>query len=312
VPTSRGDPTEDSGRLGVWPRLFRRGSTASKTRHLVVYAAGGGMRAVFGAGALHALSEMGARDHVLAAYGISAGAFNVAHFALGSTTRAMEWYLYHVPEHHILDHATPVGLLRGEDLIDVPEATRVLATEHLIDTESLDRCPLPVRFGVVDRTELSFRWLDARRPDAIRVLLASSTIFPFVHEAVVVDGVEYIDGGYREAVGYHRLRREHPEAELLLLLNDAGDDSIVRRVAIQAVLRRRDEHLAQAWIETVHAAPAELDEALADPRTHVVMPEHGFPVHFATTDSAALAHGHWLGYRAVLVQKDRLRPLFAH
>lgn len=109
---------------------FRPVAPVPITRQLVVYAAGGGMRGVFGAGALHALSEMGVRDHVVALYGISAGAFNIAHFALGSTTRAMEWYLYHVPEHHILDHATPLSLLRGEDVVDVPEAVRVLATEH--------------------------------------------------------------------------------------------------------------------------------------------------------------------------------------
>jgi predicted acylesterase/phospholipase RssA len=281
----------------------------STKRHLVVYASGGGMRGVFGAGAIHALSEMGVRAHVLAYYGVSAGAFNIAHFALGSTTRAMEWYLHLVPEHHIVDHATPVGLLRGEDLIDVPEAVRVLATEHLIDVESLAHCPQPVRFGVVDLAELAFRWLDARRPDAIRVLLASSTIFPFVHEAIVVDGLTCIDGGYREVVGYRRLRREHPDAELLLLLNGVEEESLVRRVAVGAVLRRHDEHLAQAWNETLRAAPEELEEALDDPHAHVVMPDHGFPVHFATTDAAPLAYGYWMGYRAVLTRRDRLRLL---
>jgi predicted acylesterase/phospholipase RssA len=284
----------------------------SQARDLVLYAAGGGMRGVFGVGALHALSEMGFRDQVLALYGISAGAFNVAHFAVGSMTRAMEWYLHHVREHHILDHATPVGLLRGEDVIDVPEAVRVLATEHLIDTESLLRSSVPVRFGVVDLAELGFRWLDARRPDAIRVLLASSTVFPFVHEAVVVDGVARIDGGYREVVGYRRLRREHPDAELLLVLNGTEEESLVRRVAVGAVLRRHDEHLAEAWAETVRTAPIELEEALGDPRTHVILPDHGFPVHFGTTDAAALAYGYWLGYRAILTRKDRLGPLLAH
>ena len=275
-------------------------------RDLVVYAAGGGMRAVFGAGALHALAEMGARDHLLALYGISAGAFNIAHFALGSTTRAMEWYLHHVPEHGIVGRATPVAVLRGEDAIDLPEAGRVLETEHLIDSEALGRCPVPVSFGVVERERLGFHWLDARRPDAIRVLLASSTIFPFVREAIVIDGVAYIDGGYRETVCHTRLRREHPAARQLLVLNDSEHESIIRRVVVRAVLRLRDERLAEVWLDTLDRMPAELGEALLAPRTLVLTPEHGFPVHFGTTDPAVLAHGFWLGYRAVLTQRDRL------
>lgn len=273
---------------------------------LVVYAAGGGMRGIFGAGALHALAELGARDRALALYGISAGAFNIAHFALGTTTRAMEWYLHHVPERGILARATPVALLRGEDVIDVPEAVRVLEAERLIDAEALVRSPAPVFFGVVEREGLAFRWIDARRPDAIRVLLASSTIFPFVREPVVIDGMPCIDGGYREAVCHARLRREHPEARLLLVLNDHEDESILRRAALGALIRLRDERLAQVWLDTIDRTPAELAEALAAPRTLVLKPDEDFPVHFATTNAAVLAYGFWLGYRAVLRDRDRI------
>jgi predicted patatin/cPLA2 family phospholipase len=278
-------------------------------RDLVVYAAGGGMRGVFGAGALHALAELGVRDHVCALYGISAGAFNIAQFALGATTRAMDWYLREVPEHKILAGAPSVAVLRGKDVIDLPEAKHVLEAEHLVDGARLVRCPIPVSFGVAERETLTFRWLDARRPDALRVLLASSTIFPFVHETVVVDGVAYIDGGYREAVGYRRLRRRHPNAELLLVLNDNEDESTIRRLAVAAVLRLRDERLAAAWLETVARAPAELAEALAAPHTLVIRPEGPFPVHFSTTDPAVLAHGFQLGYQAVHRQRKRLRRL---
>lgn len=279
------------------------------TRDLVVYASGGAMRGVFGAGALHALAEMGVRERALSLYGISAGAFNVAQFALGSTARAMEWYLHHVPRHGILAHATPVSVLRGEDVIDMPGAGRVIESEHLLDAAALARCPIPVSFGVVEREGLAFRWLDARRPDAVRVLLASSTIFPFVHEAIVIDGVPYIDGGYREVVCHARLRREHPQARLLLLLNDNEDESIVRRMVVAAVLRLRDEHLAEAWLDTIDRTAEELGEAMAAPRTLVLRPDGDFPVHFATTDEAALAHGFWLGYRAVLTQRDSLLRL---
>lgn len=273
---------------------------------LVVYAAGGGMRGIFGAGALHALAAMGARDHVSALYGISAGAFNIAQFATGSTTRAMEWYLHYVPSHGIMARSTPVALLRGEDVIDFPEAALVLETERLVDAEALTRCQIPVSFGVVEREGLGFRWLDARRPDAVRVLVASSTIFPFVHEAVVVDGVPCIDGGYREGVCYTRLREAHPEARLLLVLNDTVDDSIVRRLAVGTMLRFLDERLAQIWLDTFGRMPAELGEALGAPRTFVLKPDDRFPVHFTTTDPAVLAHGFWLGYEAVLKQRDLL------
>jgi predicted acylesterase/phospholipase RssA len=164
-------------------------------RDLVVYASGGGMRGVFGAGALHALAGMGVRDRVRGVYGISAGALNAAQFALGTTMGAMEWYLYHVIEHGILAKATAVSLLRGEDMIDLTQAERVLA----------------------------------------------------------------------------------------------------------------DERLAAAWLDTFDRTPAEMAEALADPLTLVLRPDEKFAVHFATTDTAVLAHGFWLGYRAVLARRDQLR-----
>jgi predicted acylesterase/phospholipase RssA len=278
-------------------------------RDLIVYAAGGGMRGVFGAGALHALAELGVRARVRALYGISAGAFNVAQFALGTTRRAMEWYLHDVPGHRIVAGAPSVAVLRGKDLIDLPAARHVLETRHLVDGARLLQCPIPVSFGVAERETLTFRWLDARRPDALRVLLASSMIFPFVHKTVVVDGVEYIDGGYREAVAYRRIRRRHPRAELLLVLNDNEHESIVRRLAVEALLRLRDERLAAAWLDTVARAPAELAEALAAPHTLVFRPADPFPVHFSTTDPELLAHGFQLGYRAVYRQRARLRRL---
>jgi predicted patatin/cPLA2 family phospholipase len=275
-------------------------------RDVVVYAAGGGMRGIFGAGALHALAELGARDRALALYGISAGAFNVAHFALGSTTRTLEWYLHDVPEHGILAHFAAVSLLRGEDVIDVPEAARVLRAERLVDAEALGRCPVPIWFGVVERDGLEFRWLDARRPDAVRVLLASSTIFPFVHQAVVIDGVPWIDGGYRESVCYERLRRRHADAKLVLVLNDNEHESIVRRLAVGAMLRLRDPRLAAVWLDTIDHASEELDAALSAPRTLVLRPDHAFPVHFATTEMGVLARGFELGYQAVLRQRERV------
>ena len=211
-----------------------------------------------------------------------------------------------MPAHGILAHATPVGLIRGEDAVDVPEAARVLETEHLLDGEALSRCPIPVSFGVVEREGLGFRWIDARRPDAIRVLLASSSVFPFVREGVVVDGVSCIDGGYREWVCHTRLRREHPDAKLLLVLNGSEHESIVRRVVVGAMLRLRDERLAGVWLDSIDHGPAELEEALADPDTLVLRPDDSFPVQFTTTDPAVLAHGFWLGYRAVLTQRDEL------
>jgi predicted acylesterase/phospholipase RssA len=280
-------------------------------RDLVVYASGGGMRGIFGAGALHALAGMGVVGRVHAVYGISAGALNGAQFALGSTMAAVEWYLHHVIEHGILARATAVALLRGEDMVDLAEAERVLEAEGLVDGRALVDCPFPVRFGTVDRASLAFRWLDARRPDAVRALLASSTVFPFVHDGVTIDGATYIDGGYREGICHRRLRREHPDVKLLLVLNDSEYESVVRRVTVSAALRLRDERLAAAWLDTFDRTPQEMAEALADPATLVIRPDDRFVVHFATTDLAVLAHGFWLGYRAVLAQRDRVAQFLA-
>jgi hypothetical protein len=52
--------------------------------------------------------------------------------------------------------------------------------------------------------------------------------------------------------------------------------------------------------------PSELAEAEADPLTFVLRPDDRFPVHFATTEEPPLAHGFWLGYRAVLRRREQL------
>ena len=187
----------------------------------------------------------------------------------------------------------------------------MLAAEHLLDGDALSRCAFPVCFGAVERDSLEFRWLDARRPDAIRVLLASSTVFPFVHDGVAIDGVTYIDGGYREGICFGRLRREHPDARLLLVLNDPESESVVRRVTVSTALRLRDERLAAAWLDTCAHAPPEMADALADSRTMVLRPDENFTVQFATTDPAVLAHGFWLGYRAVLTKREQLQQFLA-
>jgi hypothetical protein len=90
------------------------------------------------------------------------------------------------------------------------------------------------------------------------------------------------------------------------VLNDSEHDSVILRAAVGALIRLRDERLAQVWQDTVDRTQGELAEALAAPRTLVLKPDDGFPVHLATTDAAVLAHGFWLGYRAVLTQRDRV------
>lgn len=273
---------------------------------LVVFVGGGAMRGVFSAGALSALCKLGVREKVSAIYGISAGAFNAAHFALNTPERMVEWYEQQVPHSRIFQFTTPLAALRGREVIDMRAALEVLERTNLFDPKALQQCSTPVYFGVVNAESKEFVFKDARRPDSLELLRASSTIYPFVSEPVKIDGQRYIDGGYAESVSLTRLRKLHPNAKFIIVLNIDERTYSLKQVLAKMVVQLKDKSLATTWSESLVRAQKEFLDAQTAEDVLLFYPKKKFPVYATTTNTAALEEGLLQGYDAVMSVRERV------
>ena len=275
--------------------------------NVVVYVAGGAMSGIFSAGVLSYLKDLGVREHVSAIYGISAGAFNAALFATGQTHRIPEWYWTHVPREGIIRTTNPIRALMGEEVLDSARALEVLLQKHLINPEELLEMNTPIFFGLVDADSKEFVWKDARRPDVLQLLLATTAFYPFAHHPVPIDGKNFVDWGYGETVALHSLRARHPNSKILIILNQRIGSFSWRRSVAYGVMRYRDSTFAQLWSETIDKAKDEFAIALASPDALVIYPPEEFAVDAGTTDIEELRKGYAHGYHTAASAREAIQ-----
>ena len=167
--------------------------------------AGGGARGSYQVGVWRALTELGWNPQIIT--GTSVGSLNGAMFALDlyETARAM-W-----------------TSIRSQDVMELPEETRNLTELHqflrdVVRAGGMDVTPLeeivervldedalrasPIRFGLVtvEKRGLKPRELPLEEIPKGKVkdyLLASAACFPALR-AKQIDGVQFLDGGYRD------------------------------------------------------------------------------------------------------------------
>ena len=166
--------------------------------------AGGGAKGSYQVGAYKALLELGLRPDIIT--GASVGSLNGAMFTMGKLDEAVElWTSMDV--HNVLE--TPKSTDRQElrdffkDVVD----SGGLDVEPLGDTidKYLDEELLrhsPIRFGLVMTVKDTLESVRVRMEDIPEgqlkdYLLASSACFPALRPRRI-DGVDYIDGGWRD------------------------------------------------------------------------------------------------------------------
>ncbi len=273
---------------------------------LVVFVGGGAMRGIYSAGVLKALTELGIRKKVSAIYGISAGAFNAKHFALGSIADMLSWYTDAVPNNGVFQAHSPLALIRNVELVNMQMTKSLLAQRKLVDVDALVHCPTPVFFGMVHACTKQFEFKDARRPDALQRLLASATIYPFVSEPVLVEGEPYIDGGYAESVALARLRVLHPGAKFLIVLNADERSYSIKQALAKLLVQFKDKELAHLWSEANVRAQKEFLDAQTAHDVLLLSPPRNFPVHATTTDVPTIEKGLSMGYNDAMQRKTEI------
>ena len=167
--------------------------------------AGGGARGSYQVGAWRALTELGWRPQIIT--GTSVGSLNGAMFALDLYETARDMWTS----------------IRSQDVMELPEETRNLTELHqflrdVVRAGGMDVTPLeeivervldedalrasPIRFGLVtvEKRGLKPRELPLEEIPKGKVkdyLLASAACFPALR-AKQIDGVQFLDGGYRD------------------------------------------------------------------------------------------------------------------
>ena len=167
--------------------------------------AGGGARGSYQVGVWRALTELGWNPQIIT--GTSVGSLNGAMFALDLYETARDMWTS----------------IRSQDVMELPEETRNLTELHqflrdVVRAGGMDVTPLeeivervldedalrasPIRFGLVtvEKRGLKPRELPLEEIPKGRVkdyLLASAACFPALR-AKQIDGVQFLDGGYRD------------------------------------------------------------------------------------------------------------------
>ena len=167
--------------------------------------AGGGARGSYQVGVWRALTELGWRPQIIT--GTSVGSLNGAMFALDLYETARDMWLtirsqdvMELPAedaplselHAFLKDAVTQG---GMDVTPLEEIV-----ERVLDEEKLRKSPIRLGLVTVEQKTLKARELpleDIPEGKVKDYLLASAACFPALR-AHTIDGVSYLDGGYRD------------------------------------------------------------------------------------------------------------------
>lgn len=217
---------------------------------------GGGARAAYSAGVVHALAEAGVRPKVV--IGASSGSINAAFVASGQTSTVVDLWANYVPGKHFISwrrQLTPFGGpgLAVDDMLD-----RVMVGQSLFDPVAATR-GTPALY--VSATDVRTGEGVLVKPDATNVIewLRASLALPVGYNRVVRIGERgFIDGGVAMPVPYDEPLESPCEGPTVVVLTRKMNTlkaapklwerafiwAIVPRAARAATLRQHELHNA--------------------------------------------------------------------
>ena len=154
---------------------------------------GGGARAAYSAGVVHALATAGVRPD--AVIGCSSGSINAAFFASGQTQTVCDLWADYVPGKHFISwrrHFTPFAGpgLAVDDMLD-----RVIMGQSLLDPVAATRGKPALYVAVTDVTTSSGILVRPKEHDVVEWLRASLALPVGYNRIVEIDNRGFIDGG---------------------------------------------------------------------------------------------------------------------
>ena len=259
---------------------------------------GGGARAAYSAGVVHALAQAGVRPKVV--IGTSSGSINAAFFASGQTATVVDLWANYVPGKHFISwrrQLTPFGGpgLAVDDMLD-----RVMVGKSLFDPIAATRGD-PALYVAVTDVHTGEGVLVKPGPDDVIEWLRASLALPVGYNRVVRIGERgFIDGGVALPVPFDEPLATPCEGPTVVVLTRkmhslkpapnwcqrAFIHAIVPRVARAATLRQH--HLHNAVMRRLSLA-VEREEVI------LINPPDEMPLSRFTRDAARIRAGITLG-----------------
>lgn len=259
---------------------------------------GGGARAAYSAGVVHALAEAGVRAK--AVLGCSSGSINAAFYASGQTATLLELWGKYVPGKHFISwrrQLTPFGGpgLAVDDMLD-----RVMMAGSLFDPVAATRGEPALYVAATDVVTGAGVLV---KPDASNVIewLRASLALPVGYNRVVtIGGRGFIDGGVAMPVPFDEPLESPCEGPTVVVLTRKMNTlkaapklwekafiwAIVPRAARAATLRQHELH---------NAVMQRLRSAVERREVMLVNPPEEMPLSRFTRDAATIRAGIELG-----------------
>jgi|GEM_PF-1698126 len=278
---------------------------------------GGGARAAYSAGVVHALAQAGVRPS--AVIGCSSGSINAAFFASGQTATLCDLWANYVPGKHFISwrrQLTPFGGpgLAIDDMLD-----RVMVGQSLFDRIAATRGH-PALYVAVTDVKTGRGVLVRPGPDNVIEWLRASLALPVGYNRIVEIGDEgFIDGGVAMPVPFDDPIDTECRGPTVVVLTRKMNTlkpapklwerlfiwAIVPRAARKATLRQHELH---------NAVMGRLRVAVERQEVLLVNPPDDMPLGRFTRDAARIHAGIALGQEvgrrvaAELTQLPQCRP----
>ena len=259
---------------------------------------GGGARAAYSAGVVHALAEAGVRAK--AVLGCSSGSINAAFYASGQTATLLELWGNYVPGKHFISwrrQLTPFGGpgLAVDDMLD-----RVMTQGSLFDPVAATRGEPALYVAATDvRTGAGV----LAKPDASNVIewLRASLALPVGYNRVVtIEGRDFIDGGVAMPVPFDEPLESPCEGPTVVVLTRKmttlkAAPKLWERAFIWAIVPRAARAATLRQHELHNAVMQRLRVAVERREVMLVNPPEEMPLSRFTRDAATIRAGIEIG-----------------
>ena len=196
----------------------------------IMYIGGGVMAGLFSAGVLTSfLKDEKIHDKFDAIYASSAGTFCGAHFLTNQPENSSVFYddLTHdfIITKNVLPgvydrfinrffRELPVNKIRN--VIDIDYVIKILTTSKKLDLNKLTSQHIPLYLHIFDTEEMKLSFQDmAHDSEPLEVIKLAVTAVPYVFPR----NMRYIDGAIESSFPYSELRKRHPNAEIVAVIN---------------------------------------------------------------------------------------------